>query len=135
MSHSNVPDSWRHSKQAYHLNGIACPACQKQAFGRLLACPHCGSDQNLRPIQFKPTGQLLGFTKITDAPADFEKNSPYIIGLIDLGQGARLTTQIVDCTPKDLQIGQDLEAVMRKVKVDGEDGIIEYGYKFRPLLS
>ena len=47
--------------------------------------------------------------------------------------GAKLTTQLVDCDVDALEIGDDVEMVFRRVREDGEDGVISYGYKFKVI--
>ena len=53
--------------------------------------------------------------------------------LIELEEGAKLTSQLVDCDVDDIEIGDDVEMVFRKVREDGEDGVISYGYKFKVI--
>ena len=53
--------------------------------------------------------------------------------MIELEEGAKLTTQLVDCDVDALEIGDDVEMVFRRVREDGEDGVISYGYKFKVI--
>jgi uncharacterized OB-fold protein len=46
-----------------------------------------------------------------------------------------LTAHLTDVDPEDVRIGMPVEMVTRKVKEDGQEGQILYGYKFRPLLE
>lgn len=41
---------------------------------------------------------------------------PNIIVLVDLDEGVRLVSQMVDCKPDDMQIGQQVEAVLTEVQ-------------------
>ena len=38
---------------------------------------------------------------------------------------------LVDCDVDNLEIGDPVEMVFRKIREDGEDGVISYGFKFR----
>ncbi|MCD6408836.1 MAG: OB-fold domain-containing protein, partial [Candidatus Verstraetearchaeota archaeon] len=49
--------------------------------------------------------------------------------------GSSILSQLTDCSPEEVEIGMPVEAVFRKVREDGETGIIMYGLKFRPVLS
>jgi uncharacterized OB-fold protein len=46
-----------------------------------------------------------------------------------------VTAQLTDVAPNDVKIGLRVEMVTRKLREDGEEGQIIYGYKFRPLLK
>ena len=55
----------------------------------------------------------------------------YSVAVIELEEGAKLTAQLVDCDVDNLEIGDPVEMVFRKIREDGEDGVISYGFKFR----
>lgn len=74
-------------------------------------------------------GIVESFTTVHMAPKGFEKNVPYILALIILGSGKKVTAQVVDC--KSLSIGAKVEPCIRRISADGNDGIISYGVKFR----
>jgi uncharacterized OB-fold protein len=60
--------------------------------------------------------------------------APFVLGVIELEDGSRLTTQITDVMPGEVTIGMPVEAVFRKVSEDGDSGIIQYAIKFRPVF-
>lgn len=80
-------------------------------------------------------GTLFAYTVVYDPPAGFEFAAPYVIGLVQLGDGRLVTAQLTDVDPDGLAIGMALEMVTRKLRSDGDEGAIIYGYKFRPLLA
>jgi uncharacterized OB-fold protein len=57
---------------------------------------------------------------------------PYVMGIINLDEGVRLTSQLIDVKPEDVRIGMKVQAAFRKLGQEGEAGVIHYGYKFRP---
>jgi uncharacterized OB-fold protein len=59
----------------------------------------------------------------------------YIVGLVELDDGLRILSQIVDLSPDEIYKKLKVEAVFRRVTEDGKTGIIQYGYKFRPIVS
>jgi hypothetical protein len=79
-------------------------------------------------------GTLYSFTIVTEAPDGYDDQAPYIVGLVKLDDGPTLTAQITD-VDGDIQIGDRVEMVTRKLTTEGERGMIVYGYKFRPLLN
>ena len=65
-------------------------------------------------------------------PAQYEMMKPYVLAIIELGDGCRLTSQIIGVDPAQVVIGMQVEAAYRKLGSEGEAGIIHDGYKFRP---
>ena len=57
------------------------------------------------------------------------------MALVKLDEGPLLTAQLTDIDPDDVEIGMPLEMVTRKLRTDGEEGMIVYGYKFRPQIQ
>jgi uncharacterized OB-fold protein len=45
-----------------------------------------------------------------------------------------LTAQLTDVDRDQVHIGMPVEMVTRKLRADGEEGVIIYGYKFRPRM-
>ena len=77
----------------------------------------------------KLKGVIESFTIVHSPPQEFEGQSPYIIALLALDNGQKIVSQIVDC--RNVDIGMRVEPCLRKIYVDGEDGLIRYGAKFR----
>lgn len=91
-------------------------------------CPVTG-DRESEPIKLKGTGTVLSFTIIHIASEQYGKQTPFPIAIVETDEGARLTTQVVDCNHEDLKIGSRVELVFRKIMEEGDSGIINYGYK------
>ena len=83
---------------------------------------------------FTGVGQVYSYTTIYDAPAGFEAYTPYSVALVKLDEGPLVTAQLTDIDPDNVEIGQEVEMVTRKMRTDGPEGMIVYGYKFRPLI-
>ncbi len=45
-----------------------------------------------------------------------------------------ITAQLTDIDVAEVEIGLPVEMVTRKLMEHGEEGLIQYGYKFRPDL-
>ncbi len=135
MQRNNVPDDWRRKKDHYHLKGIICHSCGRGFIGQRLVCPQCGSDATLEASQYFGTGRVISYTAIYDPPAEFSKYRPYIMALVELEHRTLFLSQLVDVPPEAVRIGMRVETVFRKVYVDGAEGLIEYGTKFRPVLA
>jgi uncharacterized OB-fold protein len=83
---------------------------------------------------FTGTGEVYSFTTIYDPPAGFESNAPYTVALIKLDEGPLVTAQLTDMDSDEVEIGMPVEMVTRKLRSEGEEGMIVYGYKFRPAV-
>lgn len=71
---------------------------------------------------------------MTDPPAGFEEQAPYVLALVQLDEGPLVTAQLTDLA-EPVIIGMRVEMVTRKLRTEGESGMIVYGYKFRPVLA
>ncbi len=78
-------------------------------------------------------GKIISFTKIHVPPAGFESQAPFVVTLVRLQTGMRYTAQLVDWSEKQLLIGQRVKAILRRTREAGEEGVIPYGIKFKPI--
>jgi uncharacterized OB-fold protein len=74
-----------------------------------------------------------------EVPTGFEKYAPLSLALIKLEEGPIVTAQLTDLAPgQEVNIGDKVEMVTRILSEqpghdgDRSQGIINYGYKFRP---
>jgi uncharacterized protein len=81
------------------------------------------------------TGEVYSFSVMYNAPQGFEDQKPYTIALVKLDDGPMVTAQLTDVDHGTVRIGLRVEMVTRKIREDGNEGQIVYGYKFRPLLE
>lgn len=87
------------------------------------------------PFVLSGKGEIYSFSVVRQAPTGFEYLTPYPVALVRLAEGPLVTAQLTDCREEDLFIGQPVEMVTRRLKDTGKDGMLVYGYKFRPVLS
>lgn len=85
----------------------------------------------LEPHKLKPRGKIVSYATTHVAANGFEDQVPYVLAIVELDDGPRLTTQITDCNPTEIKIGDEVEIVFRKMGQEGEDGVLYYGYKGR----
>jgi hypothetical protein len=130
---SNIPRFWRNLRSRYNLTGTKCLNCGEIYFPPRNFCPKCRRMSRLEEASLNGRGEVLTYTIIHAAPGGFEVQAPYIMAIVQLEEGPRLTTQIVDCEPDEIKIGMKVERVFRKIQEDGEAGLIYYGYKFKPV--
>ena len=123
---------WREIPARYRLTGNKCGVCGKIMFPARDMCPTChrASIAKLHPHTLSPEGTVITHTTLHVAQQGFEMAVPYVMAIVELEGGVRLTSQIVDCPTEDVKIGTKVKAVFRRIGVDGAEGAIHYGYKF-----
>ncbi len=128
-----VSRHWRLNEQRYSLVGEECPSCHTKLFPPRDVCLVCEAPAK-ELFTFTGLGEIYSYTTIYDAPAGFEHNAPYTVALVKLDEGPLLTAQLTDIMPDEVEIGMPVEMVTRKLRSEGEEGMIVYGYKFRPAV-
>ena len=132
MSFLGVPSHWRRYKERYRLMGSKCEKCGNVYFPPRRICPNCRRVGKLEDVEFSGNGKVHSFTIIRAAPEGFTEFTPYAIGLIKLDEGPLVISQIVDSEFQDIHIDMPVEICFRKLMAQGKDGIICYGFKFKP---
>ena len=127
-----VSQHWRLQNQRYKLVGETCNNCGVKLFPPRDVCLECEAPA-YELFTFTGTGEIFSYTTIYDAPAGFEHMAPYTVALVKLDEGPIVTAQLTDIDEDELQIGLPVEMVTRKLRTDGDEGMIVYGYKFRPM--
>jgi hypothetical protein len=130
-----IPRHWRIQKQRYSLVGEECPHCSAKIFPPRDVCPECGGEAK-EPYRFSGRGSVYSYTVMHSAPSGFEESLPYTIALVKLDEGPTVTAQLTDLGEKEVAIGMPVEMVTRRIKEDGgKQGMLVYGYKFRPVMG
>ena len=132
MSSTGLARYWREIPQRYRYEAARCNHCSKVFFPPRVVCNSCRG-RKFTATTLPKEGTLVTFTVIHVAPTGFGDEVPYAVGIIQLGENVRITAQVVDCDPNTLNIGDKVRLEFRKVRSDGESGILCYGYKFVPI--
>ena len=131
----SVASLWRHISTRYNLVGTYCATCGEYYFPPRTVCPDCRRDGKIEEYPFKGTGKVVAHTVIHAVSERHSGQVPYVLAIIELDEGPRLTGQIVNVKLDDVKIGMEVKPVFRKLGEDGEKGIIYYGTKFEPQLE
>lgn len=129
-----VTSHWRLKHQRYALIGEICPNCEEKIFPPRDLCPDCGEEARSL-FQFSGRGEIFSHTTLLNPPAGHEEQAPYTVALVRLDEGPMVTAQLTDLDEAGVEVGMPVEMVTRKIRSDGERGVLVYGYKFRPILS
>ncbi len=126
-----LPLIWRRISERYSLIGNHCENCGADYFPQRKLCPACRRKGKLVAKRMPREGKIISFTQVHAAPAGFELEAPYWLGLIELNNGVRVLSQIVDVNPALMRIDAPVVMVFRKIFEDDKHGAIAYGYKFK----
>lgn len=123
---------WRESDHRYRLVAHQCGNCERVYFPPRDVCPECHRDSigKMKEMELSGNGSIYSFTVVHDVPPAFKRQRPYVLALIKLNEGPMVTGQIVDSLPEEVEMGKRVHSVFRKIREDGQSGIIQYGYKF-----
>ena len=130
----NIPQHWRLKDQRYSMVGEVCKKCGAKLFPPRDVCPEC-NEPAYEPYTFSGKGQVYSYSTVYQAPAGYEQFVPYTVALVELDEGPLVTAQLTDVDRDEVEIGMPVEMVTRKLREEGEDGLIVYGYKFRRPLQ
>lgn len=123
---------WRETPQRYRYEAARCKGCGRLFFPPRSVCSRCRG-RTFEKATLPREGTLETFTVIRVAPAGFTDQAPYAVGIVSLDGGLKVTAQIVDGDPEELAIGDRVRLEFRRIRQDGESGILCYGYKFVPV--
>jgi uncharacterized OB-fold protein len=77
-----------------------CDDCARLTFPPKPFCPHCWS-QRVTWVPLSGNGKLYSQTVVHAAPAAFQDEVPYRVGIVDLIEGVRIATRVLaDIEPK-----------------------------------
>lgn len=122
------PKYHREKPQRYRLEAGKCKQCGSIYFPPRLICPKCKL-KNFETVQLNREGKILTFTIIRVAPDKFSKETPYVVVIIELNDGVKITAQVTDCDIDKVEIGAKVKIVFRKIQDEGKWGLHCYGYK------
>jgi uncharacterized OB-fold protein len=104
-----------------------CPRCCRYQFYPRTLCKYC-LNELLEWREVSGHGSVYSFTVVHMAPEpSFATELPYILALVELDEGPRLLSSLVDCSHEGLTFGLPVRAVFDRLR---EDVALP---RFRPL--
>jgi 3-hydroxy-3-methylglutaryl CoA synthase/uncharacterized OB-fold protein len=124
------PVSARHERWKHGFVGGVCTSCGTRHLPAAQTCMSCGSHDAMEPVQLADTlGTVATYT--VDRLA-FSLNPPVVAAVIDLDGGGRFQTELTDCDPAAVAIGDRVEMTFRRFFL-ARNGIANYFWKARPV--
>lgn len=92
-----------------------CPACERAIWYPRARCPHCLSVET-EWIEASGVGTIYSHSHVHQAAGTFGDAAPYVIAYVELAEGPRMLTNIVDADPERLSVGQPVEVVFHETE-------------------
>ena len=89
-----------------------CRACGRHVFYPRAVCPHCTTGE-LGWVEASGHGVVHSFTVVHRAPAEYREEVPYVVALVELDEGVRMLTRLVDVEPAAVGVGLPVEISVR----------------------
>lgn len=87
-----------------------CQSCSTVIWYPRGFCPVCHS-RSVSWFEATGRGTIYSFTTSMRGMGPWAEAVPYVVAYVDLEEGPRVMTNIVDCDPDSLEIGQDVTVV------------------------
>jgi uncharacterized protein len=105
---------WEGTK-AHKLLIQECKECGQKIFYPRKFCPECWS-ADLTWSEASGRAKIFSCsTTLAGVEERFEADLPFVLALVDLEEGIRMMTNIVNCNPEEVRIGMDVEVVFEDV--------------------
>ncbi|GBD11030.1 hypothetical protein HRbin23_00680 [bacterium HR23] len=93
-----------------------CQKCGKYQFYPRGFCSHCWANEPPQWVKASGKGKVYTFTvTYQNRSPGYAEEVPYVLALVELEEGVRMFTNILECKPEDVRIGMPVEVVFRKV--------------------
>ena len=118
----------REETQNVRLRGSLCPQCGLLQFPIAKVCRACHRQGGMMEKPLVRRGRLFTFTKdfLYEAPVE-----PTVMAVVDLEGGGRFLCQMTDVDPAAVEIGMEVELVLRRMREGACDHY--YYWKCRPV--
>jgi uncharacterized OB-fold protein len=106
---------WWEALKRHELYLQRCRDCGALRYYPRALCPECLSSRT-EWIRSKGTGKVYTFTiTYQNATAGFRDALPYVLAYVELDEGLKMLTNIVDCRPEQVRIGMPVAVVFDDV--------------------
>jgi uncharacterized OB-fold protein len=122
------PRYYREIPQRYRLEAAKCQGCGKVHFPPRKVCKECDGEE-FETVNLPQRGKVVTHTTIWIPPAQFEEQKPYVVAIVELENGVRLTCMVAEAPPDKVEIGTEVELIFRRIQSGSVWEVLQYGYK------
>lgn len=107
-----------HAARRHQLVALRCLSCGAYRLAERATCPKCWSD-GYEWVGVSGRGRVYSYVLMhQQLHPGFAEEIPYNVALIDLDEGPRLVSNIVDCPNEEVRVGMAVEVVFDDVTPD-----------------
>ncbi|MEH6403787.1 MAG: OB-fold domain-containing protein [Sneathiella sp.] len=111
---TGLSEHYRRGLEAGTVQLQSCTACSHIWHYPRPVCPACGSN-NFSWIAASGSGTIASYTIVRHAPsAEFKESLPYVVAMVDLTEGPRMTGTITGANALESQIGDRISVEIPK---------------------
>ncbi|MBT2208024.1 MULTISPECIES: Zn-ribbon domain-containing OB-fold protein [Actinomadura] len=105
----DTEEFWKATAEGRFI-GRRCDDCGSAMWYPRPICPFCHSS-NTRWEDFTGRGTVYSFSVVHRAGGEWKGVTPYVLAYVELEEGPRMMTNIVDCDVESVAIGDEVEVV------------------------
>ena len=92
-----------------------CNSCKQNVFPPRAHCPNCGAAEiTWQPVSGR--GTLYSYTVAHRPPHPvFAEQCPMAIDIVELEEGPRMMSNVIECDPNDLQVGMAVRVAFEAI--------------------
>ncbi len=106
---------WWEALKRHELYLQRCRDCGALRYYPRALCPECLSSRT-EWLRARGTGTVYTFTiTYQNATPGFRESLPYVLAYVELDEGLKLLTNIIDCAPEQVRIGMPVTVVFDDV--------------------
>jgi len=117
--------SWRAYPQAYRLEAALCTK-RRRTFSPPRLVYNTSGYREFETFAMTRTETVVTYTVIRTPGDQYQGEAPSAVGIIQMEDGPRLTTQIVDVGLDEITIGMTVKLESRRFYAEGHDGIVDF---------
>lgn len=112
------------------LLGGRCSGCRRYHFPSQPSCPYCATSE-CETVPLSDRGRLYLYTVVHNAPPGFRGTVPYGFGVIELAEGLRVISPLMEARLDALRPGMPMRLTIAPLYSD-DDGREVLSYAFEP---
>lgn len=95
-----------------------CKDCGEYNFMPRMVCPNCFSDQ-LEWVEAAGKGKVYSYSIVlNNAPTAFASDVPFVLAIIQLAEGPKMVSNIIDVDFEKIQCDMDVEITFERLNED-----------------
>ena len=112
---TGVSQEFWEGARRHELRLQRCTGCGEHVFYPRVVCPSCLGD-GLEWVTASGQGKVYSHTVVRRAMnPSFRPDVPYVYAIVELEEGPRMATNIVECSPDDVKVDMPVEVVFDDV--------------------